>query len=291
MTAVWRRVKCQQTNPDLSSKSCRLMRWIDGKESLKDNVPQCVSNVFFGGRLLRWKRIDWCPEVSCASPWSLSLRLCVECQLWQLSSMFAQRYIIVINELPTREGSEGPDFRESTPDPLAGRRAPRRTCSNDKVILAVWLFFDPRFQLKSVVQTADNVVIQCRASKYDDWRLFIQSVQRSQRPPPLGTRNPESWAYLGPSVTSFTGEEHRDGLVKCPRNAGGRTITSSRLRPRPEAWQLRRTAFRVCWTSSLSTLAHVTKCGKLRRTYDTWDMNSGNFANMILLRIFLKQKE
>ena len=122
MTAVWRRVKCQQINPGLSSKSCRLMRWIDGKESLKDNRPQCVSNVFFGGRLLRWKRIDWCPEVSCTSPWSLSLRLSVECQLWQLSSMFAQRYIIVINELSTREDSEGPDFRESTPDPLAGRR-------------------------------------------------------------------------------------------------------------------------------------------------------------------------
>ena len=48
--------------------------------------------------------------------------------------------------------------------------------------------------------------------------------------------------------------------------------------------------FRVCWTSSLSTLAHVTKCGKLRRTYDTWDMNSGNFANMILLRIFWNKK-
>ena len=76
-----------------------------------------------------------------------------------------------------------------------------------------------------------------------DWRLFIQSVQRSQRPPPLATRLPESWAYLGPSVSPFTGEEHRDGLVKCPRNAGDRAITSSRLRSRPEAWQLRRTAF------------------------------------------------
>ena len=73
-------------------------------------------------------------------------------------------------------------------------------------------------------------------------------------------------AELPSDVCDDADDHDREGLGKGSRNAGGQARTSSPMKPTRRSAAAGQDSFQRWWASSRSTLAHVKKCGKLRRT-------------------------